>query len=82
MKILVNVKIPAIQKEIDMLIPDFLPMRDATIMTVEALAEEFGDIYPASGEEVFCHVDSNRVLAMDSTLEENAVKNGDTLILI
>ena len=82
MKTLVNVKVPAIQKEMDMLIPDFLPMRDATVMTVDALKEQFGDVYPASGEEVFCHGDSNRVLSMDSTLADNEVKNGDTLILI
>ena len=82
MKTLVTISIPAIQKEMDMLIPDFLSVGEATELVVRAVREEFGEVYQSSGEEVLCSREKEVTLEANFTLKENRVLDGDTLILI
>ena len=82
MKILVNVKIPAINNEYDMLIPDFEKIGTIIGLLNDIAAEMSGNQYAASGEEVLCHLENNVVLENDYTLKDYDVKNGDTLLLI
>ena len=82
MKTLVNISVPAIQKEMDMLIPDFLSVGEVTGQVVRAVREEYGEVYQSSGEEVLCSKERNVILDTDFSLKENRVANGDTLILI
>ncbi len=82
MKVLVNVKIPAINNEYDMLIPDFEKIGTVISLLTEIAVEMSGSQYVVSGEEVLCHKESNAVLGTDHTLKEYDVKNGDTLLLI
>lgn len=82
MKILVNVSVPAILKEFDMLIPDYMMIKDITSLIVEAIAERTASEYQTSKEEVLCYKEKNIVLNLDSTLKSSGVRNGDTIIVI
>ena len=82
MKILVNVKIPAINGEYDMLIPDFEKIETITSLITDIASEMSGNQYVSSGEEVLCHRENRVVLGTGHTLKDYDVKNGDTLLLI
>ncbi len=82
MKILVNVKIPAISGEYDMLIPDFEKVETIISLLTDIASEMSGNQYVSSGEEVLCHSENRIVLGTDHTLKDYDVKNGDTLLMI
>lgn len=82
MKILVNVHIPAISQEYDILVPDDLRIKTVVNLiasTVEGLSNR---LYIASGEECLCSVEKNILLRQNATLEKYGIQNGDHLIMM
>ena len=82
MKLLVNVRIPAISEQYDILVPDSVRIRVITGMiadTVETLSDYR---YAASGQEQLCSAEKNILLRSNMTLSQYGICNGDHLMLI
>ena len=82
MKLLVNVSVPAIGENYDILIPDFLRVRGITMLIAETVENLSNHMYVASGEEYLCSKEKNIRLRPNATLERYGIKNGDHLILM
>lgn len=82
MKILVNVSVPAIMQNFDVMIPESLYISDAAGMIAEAVAEKTNHEYLPSGEEVLCLKRDNTVLDRNLYVDQCGVMNGDTLVMI
>lgn len=82
MKILVNVSVPAIGENYDVMVPDFLRIRSVITLiadTVQALSD---NLYVPSGEECLCSVEKDILLRPNATLEKYGIQNGDHLIMM
>lgn len=82
MKILVNVRIPAISENYDMLIPDDLQINDLISLISSAAEKLSNHLYVASGEECLCSVEQNALLKRSDDLRTYKIQNGDHLIMI
>ncbi len=82
MKTLVNVSVPAIMQNFDMLIPESLYVSDVTELIVEAVSEKTNYEYRSSGEELLCLKRENVVLNKTLQVEQCGIINGDILVLI
>ena len=82
MKIIVNVYVPAISKEFDILIPNNLKIAFVTNLIAEAVEKNSNHLYLASGNETLCSKDKNIILRSNTTLEKYGIKNGDHLIMM
>ena len=82
MKILVNVSVPAIGENYDILVPDSLRIRSATALIAEAVENLSDHKYVSSGTECLCSADKNILLRENGTLERYGIKNGDHLVLM
>ncbi len=82
MKILVNVSVPAIMQNFDVMIPESLHVSDVTELIVEAVAEKTNHEYRPSGEELLCLKRADIVLDGTLCIDQCGVINGDTLVLI
>lgn len=82
MKLLVNVYIPAIAENYDILIPDSLRIKNVANLIAGIVEELSNYLYVASGEECLCSADKNIMLRANVTLKKYGIKNGDHLILM
>ena len=82
MKILVNICIPAISKQYDVLIPDSLRVKKAISLLASAIETLSNQLYISSGEECLCLVEKNLLLKHNMTLKKCGIKNGDHLIMM
>ena len=82
MKLLVNVQIPAISENYDILVPSTIRIKGVATMIAGAVEELSNHLYVASGEECLCSVEKNIMLRYNATLERYGIKNGDHLILM
>lgn len=82
MKILVNIRIPAISENYDVLIPDDLRINDAISLISSAVESLSNHLYVASGEECLCWVERNARLGLCTTLGAYGIQNGDHLIMM
>lgn len=79
-KLLVNIYIPALEKNYDMFIPNFLPI-GTVIELIGQMIEEVSDHkYISSGQEFLCFVDKNILLKQNMTLQEYGVRNGEHML--
>lgn len=82
MKILLNIYVPAIQQEYDVLIPDDLRIKNAVSLIVRVITESSGQKYVSSGEECLCSVEKSILLRGNATLDKYGIQNGDHLIMM
>jgi uncharacterized ubiquitin-like protein YukD len=82
MKILVNVGVPAIGENFDVLIPDFLRVEEVVDLLVTAVREAGTHAYVSSGHEFLCFVEKDVLMKEDDEFRHYGVRNGDHLLLI
>ncbi len=80
-KILVTLKVPSVQLEQDVMIPDFLPVKEVIKLLTEAVADLTQNMYVSSGQEVLCRNAPTMVLNGKYTLQDYGVEHGETLYL-
>lgn len=80
-KILVNLTVPAIHESFDILLPDFIRVRQLTPVVAEAVAEVSYGRYVISGRERLCGGAPEKELEPDFTAAECGVTNGSKLLL-
>lgn len=82
MKTLVNVSVPAISKNYDVLIPGFLTIKDIIPLLARAVEELSNNLYVSSGHEFLCLKEKDILLNQDEMFENYGIENGDHLFLI
>lgn len=82
MKVLVNIFIPSISENYDLLIPDFLPIKELTLLIAEAVEYLSNHRYVSSRQEFICSADQELLLRKDLTLKDYQIKNGDHLFIM
>ena len=82
MKVLVNIHIPAISKEYDILVPDSLRIKNVVSLIANTAETLSNQMYVASGEECLCSLEKDIVLRNNATLEQYGIRNGDHLIMM
>lgn len=82
MKLLVNVHIPAISQEYDILVPDSLRIKTVVSLIANAVSDLSNHLYVVSGEECLCSAEKNILLRGNVTLKQYGIKNGDHLIMM
>lgn len=80
-KILITLKVPSVQLEQDVMIPDFLPVKEIIKLLTEAVVDFTQNMYISSGEEVLCRNAPDMVLNERYTLQDYGVEHGETLYL-
>ena len=82
MKILVNVFVPSISENYDVLVPDFLPVKQVTRLIAEAVVYLSDCKYVSSKKEWLCHAERKLLLRGNLTLKDYNVRNGDHLVIM
>ena len=82
MKILVNVKVPAISQQYDVLIPSSLRIKRVIPLIAKTVEELSNHIYVSSGRESLCSIEKNTLLREHETLESYGIQNGDHLAIM
>lgn len=82
MKTLVNVSVPAISKDYDVLIPSFLTIKEIVPLIASAVEELSNNLYTSSGHEFLCSRERNILLNQDEVFENYGIEDGDHLFLI
>ena len=82
MKILENVRVPAISEKYDVLVPDDLRIKTLTGLIANTVEELSNHMYVVSGEECLCSAEKDILLRQNATLESYGIGNGDHLIMI
>ncbi len=80
--IIIEVYLPASGKSYDIRIPAAMNSLLAAHLTADGLANLSDGTYRSSRSSVFAWYDSGKVLEMEKSLEEAAVKNGSKLLLV
>lgn len=82
MKLLVNVYIPAISENYDVLIPANLRVKNVVSLIASTVEELSNHLYAVSGGECLCSVEKGILLRYNATLEDYGICNGSHLILM
>lgn len=78
---MITLKVPSVQMEQDVKIPDFLPVKEIIKLLAEAVGELTQNRYISSGEEVLCRETPDMILNERYTLQDYGVEHGETLYL-
>lgn len=81
-KILINVFVPAIGERYDILVPEFLRIKNITTLIAESVEQLSDHIYIPSGEECLCDSNKKIILRSNTTLDKYGIQNGDHLVLM
>lgn len=81
-KLLLTLEVASISQRYEVLVPDFLKVKELIPLFVKIAKERSGDLYQSSGTEFLCSVAENTLLDANSTLGEYNIKNGDHLIML
>lgn len=79
MDILLNIEIPAVSENYDVLVPDFLTIKELIALISDAVENMTEHRYKSSGNEVLCY-DGN-IICPQHTLKQCSVSNGDHLMM-
>ena len=82
MKVLVNVRVPAVSIQYDIFIPDSLQVQAAAALIASAAEELSSNVYVPSGVECLCSIEKNMRLRPNATIQSCGIKNGEHLILL
>ena len=78
---MITLKVPSVQMEQDVMIPDFHPVKEIIKLLTEAVGELTQNRYISSGEEVLCRETPDMILNERYTLQDYGVEHGETLYL-
>ncbi len=81
-KLLLTLEAASISQSFEVLVPDFLKIKELIPLFVKIAEELSGNLYKSSGTEFLCSAVENTILDSNSTLEEYNIKNGDHLIML
>ena len=81
-KLLITLDIASISQSFEVLVPDFLKVKELIPLFVKIAEELSGKMYQSSGIEFLCSCAENTLLDANSTLGEYHIKNGDRFILL
>lgn len=81
-KVLVNLKVPSIEKDFDILLPCFFTIGEIVPLLIEALKNMSQNMYISSGMEVLCRANPEMVLLKHITVADYGIGHGEVLILI
>lgn len=82
MKLLLNIYVPAIGQQYDILVPAFLRVKSITTLVAGAVEELSNHLYVSTGEECLCSAEKNIRLRANTTLDQYGIKNGDHLVML
>lgn len=82
MKKIVNVEVPALNENYDILVPEILRVHEVTELIAEAVASFSNGRYCPSKQELLCLKERNILLVQNATLGDYGIKNGEHLVLI
>lgn len=82
MKTLLNVSVPAIEQRYDILVPNFMRIKNLTVLIADAVENLSDHLYVSSKKECLCSLEKGILLKPNSTLEMYGIKNGDHLIMM
>lgn len=80
-KVCVIVETPAINREDDMLLPDYLPIETLQKLIADAVKELSSGAFDPTGKELLCRRDGGGILHPQYTLADYAVTDGMRLML-
>lgn len=78
---MITLKVPSVQQKYDVMIPDFLTVREITELLREAVMETTQHMYVPSGEEILCRENPAMILNCEYTLQDYSVEHGECLYL-
>jgi uncharacterized ubiquitin-like protein YukD len=82
MKILVNVFVPSISKEYDILVPGNIRIRMVVGLIANCIEDLTDRNYVSSGEECLCSIEKDIILRDNATLNSYGIQNGHRLMII
>ena len=82
MKLLVNIYIPSIAEQYDILVPDDLRIKSVITLIAGAVEGLSDHRYVVSGEECLCSNEKSILLRHNATLKQYGIQNGDHLIMM
>lgn len=82
MKLIVNVSIPAISEQVDVMIPIFLTVKEVVPLIASSVEEISAHKFISSGHGVLCRKEDMSILPENKTIAELRIQNGDHLVLI
>ncbi len=80
-KILIGLFVPSVDDHFDLFVPDNIPISQLCKLIAEGLGQMTNGHYCASGQELLCIKEPNKLLARDMTLGDYGIYNGDQLIM-
>lgn len=80
-KILVALVVPSVEEEFDVLIPDFLTVKEVVGLLAEAVSDVTEKRYVASGCELLFRREPEMILHPEYTMAEYGVRHGERLYL-
>ncbi len=81
-KILIRLEVPAVSRHFELYAPDFLPVKELTVLMINAVKELTDGAYLSSGKELLCSMEKNTILDEDATLFGYNIENGEHLMLL
>lgn len=81
-KVLVEVMLPAADRQFDVFIPLECSIRDITRMLEAALTELSAGKFEAANSSFLCDAETGKILSFDNMAWELGIQNGSRLILI
>lgn len=82
MQILLSLVSPAINKSFDMLMPSNIKVAEMRQIILDNLFDVCDGIYRPNGDEILIHQQSLNILKDNLTLEQEGIKNGQTIYII
>lgn len=80
-KILITLIVPSVEEQFDVLIPDFLKIKDITALLAEAVSDITQNMYVPSGSEILCRRNPQMVLNMERAMLDYRLAHGECLYL-
>lgn len=80
-KLLITLKVPCVQQKYDVMIPDFLEIKEIVNLLSDAVSNLTQHMYVSSGKEVLCRDDPAMILNKEYTLRDYGIEHGECLYL-
>lgn len=81
-KLLVEVYLPAAQKDYDILIPANMDLGQITKLVGSAISQLSGSLYSSDSTSILCDRESGEILNINMTAWDLGLRNGSRLMLI
>ncbi len=81
-KVCVIIETPALKREDDFLLPDYLPIKTVKTLVSDIVKELSSGAFVPTGRELLCKKEDGIIMHPDYTLSDYEVTNGMHLMLI